>query len=64
MMKRFFRNLSKSFCIYLLVILNILHAIQIQSYDWLLWASIILAGLSLLLNAISAWKEEPPNAQT
>ncbi len=58
MIKRFFRNLSKSFCIYLLVAMNVIHAIQRQSYDWLLWVSIILAGVSLLLNAISAWKEE------
>lgn len=58
MIKRFFRNLSKSFCTHLLVAMNVIHAIQRQSYDWLLWVSIILAGVSLLLNAISAWKEE------
>lgn len=61
MIKRFFHNLSKNFCIYLLAALNVIHAIQTQHYDWLLWVSLALAGLSLLLNAVSAYKEVQSN---
>lgn len=56
MLKRFFKNLSQSFCIYLLAILNITHAIQNNSYDWLLWASIGLTALSLVLSIVDAIK--------
>ena len=56
MLKRFFKNLSQSFCIYLLAILNLIHALQDNSYDWLLWASLGLTALSLVLNIVSAIK--------
>lgn len=57
MVKRFFKNLSQSFCIYLLAALNLIHAIQDRDYDWLLWVSLGLALLSLALSLISAIKE-------
>ena len=56
MLKRFFKNLSQSFCIYLLAILNLAHAIQTNSYDWLLWASLGLTTLSLVLSIVAAIK--------
>ena len=58
MITRFFRELSRSFCIYLLTALNLIHAIENQSFDWLLWASMALAGLSIVLNLITAIKGE------
>lgn len=61
MIARFFRNLSQSFCLYLLVFLNLMHAIENQSYDWLLWVSLILAVLSVLLNFILAVKGDKQN---
>jgi len=63
MISRFFKNLSQSFCIYLLAALNLIHAIQKQSYDWLLWVSLILVMVSIALNLISAIKGEQENAQ-
>lgn len=57
--KRILRNLSSSFCIYLLAILNLIHAMQTSSYDWLLWCSLALAALSLVLNIAAAVKEAP-----
>ena len=62
MIKKIFKNLSKSFCIYLLTVLNLIYAIQHQSFDWLLWASVTLAALSLVLNIISATKDGVQNA--
>jgi len=61
MIARFFLNLSQSFCLYLLVFLNLMHAIEHQSYDWLLWVSLILAALSVLLNFILAVKGDKQN---
>lgn len=62
MMKRFFKSLSQSFCIYLLAVLNLIHAVQNQSYDWLLWVSLILVVISLVLNLVSAIKGGKANA--
>ena len=62
MLKRFFKNLSQSFCIYLLAILNLIHAIQNNSSDWLLWVSIGLTALSLVLNVVDAIKGGAKNA--
>lgn len=56
MVKRFFSNLSKSFCIYLLAFLNLVHAVEHQTFDWLLWVSLFLVLLSVVLNLISAIK--------
>lgn len=56
MVKRFFRNLSESFCLYLLAFLNLMYAIEHQSFDWLLWVSLGLVLLSVALNLISAIK--------
>lgn len=44
MAKAFFKNISKSFCIYLLAFANFAHAIQENNVDWLCWITI---GLSL-----------------
>lgn len=63
MVKRFFKNLSQSFCIYLLAALNLIHAIQKQDYDWLLWVSLALALLSLALALIAAVKEDETDGQ-
>lgn len=49
MIKRFLKNISQSFAIYLLAALNLTHAIQHNSYDWLLWTSFALVGVSLIL---------------
>ena len=54
MIKRFFQNLSKSFCVYLLTLCNLMHAISSKTFDWLLWVSLILASLSVFLNLITA----------
>ncbi len=62
MVNRFFRNLAKNFCIYLLTALNLIHAIQSNSFDWLLWVSLILAALSFFLDIISAVKDGRENA--
>ena len=62
MIKRFFQNLSKSFCFYLLAVLNLIHAVEHQSYDWLLWVSLFLVFLSVVLNLISASKGGSENA--
>lgn len=56
MVKRFFHNLSGSFCLYLLAFLNLMNAIEHQSFDWLLWVSLGLVLLSVALNLISAIK--------
>ena len=56
MLKRFFKNISNSFCIYLLAICNMIHAIQNNSYDWLLWVSLGLCVLSLALSVVDAIK--------
>lgn len=62
MLKRFLKNLSQSFCIYLLAALNLIHAVQQNHYDWLLWTSIALALLSLILNLASAISGGDANA--
>lgn len=54
MLKRLFKNLSQSFCVYLLAGLNLIHAIQQNHYDWLLWTSLALVILSLILNLATA----------
>ena len=54
MLKRFFKNLSHSFCIYLLAVFNLIHAVQNNSYDWLLWVSIALTAVSLILSIVDA----------
>lgn len=54
MLKRFFKNISQSFCIYLLASANLFHAIQNETFDWLLWLSMGLVGLSLILALIDA----------
>lgn len=61
MAKRFFRNLSHSFCLYLLTAMNIIYAIERQSFDWPLWASVALTILSIVLNLVSAVVEGGPN---
>lgn len=61
MLKRFFKNLSHSFCIYLLAAFNLIHAIQNNSYDWLLWVSLGLTILSLVLSIADAIKGGSPN---
>ena len=61
MAKRFFKSISQSFCIYLLTALNLIHAVQNKSYDWLLWASLGLSVLSLVLSIISAVQGDDPN---
>ena len=63
MMKRFFKNLSQSFCIYLLTLCNLINAIQDQDFDWLLWVSLGLAGLSLVLNIVAAAKGGSEDAE-
>lgn len=62
MIKRFFQNVSKSFCVYLLTALNLIHALQHNSFDWLLWVSLGLSVLSLILNIATAAKEGDPDA--
>ena len=54
MLKHFFKNIARSFCVYLLAALNLIHAIQQNHYDWLLWTSLFLVALSLILNLASA----------
>lgn len=54
MAKSFFRNISKNFCVYLLTIANIIHALDNDAFDWLLWLSIALSGISVVLCAIAA----------
>lgn len=61
MLKRFFKNISKSFCIYLLAIFNLIHAIQNNSYSWMLWVSLGLTALSLVLSIVDAIKEGDRN---
>ena len=56
MAKRFFKNLSNSFCIYLLAMFNLIHAVQTNTFDWLLWVSLALTGVSLAMNLVLAIK--------
>lgn len=56
MLKRFFKNISHSFCIYLLAVCNMINAVQSNSYDWLLWVSLGLTALSLVLSIVDAIK--------
>lgn len=56
MVKRFIKNILQNFCIYLLTLANIIHAISNNSVDWLLWLSIILCGLSVALCAMTAYR--------
>ena len=62
MLNRFFQNLSQSFCVYLLAALNLIHAIQQNRYDWLLWVSLFLVVVSLILNLASAISGGDTNA--
>lgn len=62
MLKRFLKNISHSFAIYLLAMFNLIHAIENKSYDWLLWVSVGLTMLSIILNLISAIKGDEHNA--
>ena len=64
MLKRFFRTVSQGFCIYLLAALNLVHAIQTQVFDWLLWISLALAALSLALALVGAIRGGDSNAET
>ena len=61
MIARFFRSLSRSFCLYPLAFLNLMHAIEHQSFDWLLWVSLALAALSVILSLVEAVKEDRSN---
>lgn len=54
MAKRFFKNVSQNFCVYLLTVANITHAIVNAAFDWLLWLSIALCALSIILCAVTA----------
>lgn len=47
MAKAFFKNISKSVCIYLLAVNNLAHALKHGSLDWLDWLSISLCVLSV-----------------
>lgn len=49
MFKRILKNLSDSFCIYLLTAVNVIHAIKTNCFDWLLWLSVGLCALSAIL---------------
>ena len=62
MLKRFIRNLSHSYCIYILAIANVVYALQKNSFDWLLWLSVALSVLSILLNLICAIRKEETHA--
>lgn len=57
MIKRFLKQLSHNFCLYVLVAMNILHAIKNSAFDWLLWVSVALCALSIVLCFISAEKD-------
>lgn len=61
MTKRIFKKISQNFCIYLLAALNLIHALQENSYDWLLWTSLFLIALSVLLSIVTAVREERSN---
>lgn len=61
MIKKFFVNVSKNFCVYLLAILNLMHAIEKKDYDWLLWISLTLVLLSLILDFSTALKGDAKN---
>ena len=63
MVKNIFKKIAQNFCIYLLTAMNLIHAIQKNAYDWLLWASVALAVVSLALCIISAVKEGQDHAQ-
>ena len=54
MLKKFLKQIQQSFCIYLLCVLNLIHAITTQCFDWLLWVSVALAALSIILAVASA----------
>lgn len=57
-MKKMIRCLADNFCLYLLAVLNIIHAIQRQTFDWLLWASVALTVLSIVLTIVCASRED------
>lgn len=52
MFKKILRNLSGSFCIYFLAAANIIHAIETECFDWLLWLSVCLCALSIILTIV------------
>lgn len=62
MVKEFFRRLSHNFCLYLLAIMNLIHAIEHRSFDWLLWVSLALVLLSVVLNLICVLKGDSADA--
>lgn len=62
MMKQFFNNLADSWLAYLLVLMNIFHAIQTGEYDWLLWLSSGLAVLSIILCFLRALRDGTDDA--
>ena len=64
MVRNIFKKIAQNFCIYLLTAMNLIHAIQKNTYDWLLWASAALTAISLVLCIISAVKEGKEHAQT
>lgn len=64
MLQRFLKTISRGFCIYLLAMLNLIHAIQTQTYDWLLWVSLALVVLSLILALIGAARGGDTDAET
>lgn len=57
-MKKIIRGLADNFCLYLLAALNIVHAIQHQTFDWLLWVSVALTVLSIVLTVVCASRED------
>lgn len=62
MVKNIFKKIAQSFCVYLLTAMNLIYAIQNNTYDWLLWASVALTAASLVLCIISGVKEGKADA--
>lgn len=56
MKNKILSNLASGFCIYLLTVLNVIHAIQTNTFDWILWASVGLSSLSAVLAVVSGMK--------
>ena len=56
-MKKIIRSLAKNICLYLLTALNIIYAIEHQTFGWLFWVSIVLTSLATVLNVICAVRE-------
>ena len=62
MTKQILQIIRSNFCIYLLSAMNLVHAIQTNSYDWLLWASLALSVTSVIMGLLSATKETNADA--